>query len=163
MGRFTEMKLAISYCKTWFRAKKRPTEIWTEEQAKAAHLSRTLYTALIGSVEKPFCFLEINDKFVGVGFLDDRAREYLYYAFKEMEPGRLFLSMATYREFDGETDTVVLGTSYIFNPIGTVKTQKQHFKPHSVEMAESSIDVSGNYSSWPEFGEYDELIRVDRS
>jgi len=157
------MKRHVSYCKSWFRAKKRPTEVWSEEQAREAHLSKQLYTAVIGVVEKPFCFLEINDKFVGVGFLDERSRESLYYAFKEIEPGTLFLSMATYREFEGDTDSVSLGTTYVFGPEGTVKMQRQHFNPHSKEVAYSSTDVSGNYSVWPEFGEYDELIRVERN
>ncbi len=29
-------------------------------------------------------------------------------------------------------------------------------------VAYSSTDVSSNHSFWPEFGEYDELIRVER-
>jgi hypothetical protein len=156
------MTRSVSYCKSWFRAKKRPTEIWTEDQARAAHLSKRLYTAIVGSLEKPFCFLEINDKFVGVGFLDDKARESLYYAFKEVEPGKLFLTMATYREFDGDTDTVRVGTSYVFGQTGLVKVQRQHFNPHRKEVSDSFVDVSGNYLHWPEFGEYDELIQVER-
>ena len=162
MGESTEMDRPLFYCKSWFRAKKRPTEIWTENQARVAHSSKTLYTVLIGSIEKPFCFLEINDKFVGTGFLDRNAREYLYYAFKEISAGILFLSMATYREFDADGDTVTMGTTYNFDPGGTVKIRRQKFKSHSVEMAESSADVSNNYSSWPEFGEYEDFIRVER-
>jgi hypothetical protein len=156
------MKQSIFYCKSWFRAEKRPTEIWTEEQAKTAHLSKKLYTVLVNSIEKPFCFLEINKGFVGVGFLDDMARESLYYAFKEIEPGKLFLSMATHREFDGDTDTIIVGTTYIFDPSGLAKIQKQHFKPRNMEVANSSVDVASNYSHWPEFGEYDDLIRIER-
>lgn len=156
------MKDLVIYCKSWFRAKKRPTEIWSAEKAKAAHSSRQLYTALIGSAEKPTCFLEVNDKFVGVGFLDEKLREYLYYSFKEVDSSRLFLSMATYREFDGNTDKVLTGTTYIFNRDGAVKVQRQRFEPHKIEVMDVSADVSGNYSPWPEFGKYDELIRVER-
>jgi hypothetical protein len=124
--RILKMKRPIFYCKSWFRAKKRPTEIWTEDKAKTAHISKKLYTVLVDSIDRPSCFLEINDKFVGVGFLDIKVREYMYYAFKEIEPGRLFLSMATYREFEGDSDTVLNGTTYIFDPSGQVKTQRQH-------------------------------------
>lgn len=157
------MKDSITYCKSWFRAKKRPTEIWSEEKARAAHTSKQLYTALIGSPGNPSCFLEINDKFVGVGFLDENLREYLYYSFKEVEPGKLFFSMATYREFNGDTDKVLAGTTYIFNRDGSVKVQRQHFEPNKIEAMDTSADISGNYSSWPEFGKYDELIRVERN
>ncbi|MEX3957555.1 hypothetical protein [Trinickia sp. EG282A] len=157
------MKCAIYYCKSWFRAKKRPTEIWTEEQARAAHAAKKFYTVVVGSPQSPSCFLEVNDKFIGVGFLDEQLRESLYYAFKEVEPRRLFLSMATYREFDGDSDIVETGTTYIFDRDGTVKTTRQCLNPHSVEATEAAADVDGNYESWPEFGEYEDLIKVERS
>ncbi len=157
------MKQPIFYCKSWFRAKKRPTEVWTEEQAKVAHCAKRPYGVLVGSVEKPFCFLEVSDKFLGVGFLDSQLRESLYYAFKEIEPGRLFLGMATYREFQGESDAIASGTTYIFEPSGVVKISKQLFDPHTEEVADAHTDVTANYANWPEFGEYDDLIRVERS
>jgi hypothetical protein len=134
-----------------------------EEQARAAHAARRLYTVVVGSPESPSCFVEVNDKFVGVGFLDERLRESLYYAFKEVEPRRLFLSMATYREFDGNSDIVAAGTTYLFDRHGTVKITRQRFKPHSVEATEATANVDGNYESWPEFGEYEDLIKVERS
>ena len=156
------MKESITYCKSWFRAKKKPTEIWAKDKAKEAHLSKRLYTALVGPVIKPSCFLEINDKFVGVGFLDEEMREYLYYAFKEVEPGKLFLTTATYREFEGGTDKVLVGTTYNFSQDGKVKVHREHFNPHKIEDLSSSADMSGNYSAWPEFGEYDDLIQIER-
>lgn len=157
------MSQRLFYCKSWFRAKKKPTEIWTEQRARAAHVARTLYTAVVvGSNEDPRCFLEVNDKFVGVGFLDDRLRESLYYAFKEVEPGRLFLSMATYREFQSDSDVVTSGTTYIFAQTGTVQIQKQSFNPDRMEATSSTIDVSLNYEQRPEFGEYDRLTRIER-
>jgi len=159
---FIEMIQPLFYCKSWFRAKKRPTEMWTEDRARDAHVSKSLYTVLVESIETPFCFLEINNGFAGVGFLDDHLRESLYYAFKEITAGKLFLSMATYREFDGDTDNVALGTTYIFSPDGLVKIRKQSFKPASLETAETSADVSQNYTPFPNFGEYDDLIRVER-
>jgi hypothetical protein len=58
-----------------------------------------------------------ND-FIGVDFLDEFLRESLSYQFEEVESGRLFLSMATHREFDGEKDQVLSGCSYIFKQDG---------------------------------------------
>ena len=157
------MTQQISFCKSWFRAKKRATEMWSRERALKAHEEKTLYTVLVGEPIAPTCFIEVNDKFVGVGFLDASLRETLYYAFKEVEPELLFLSMATHRSFRGETDKVESGTTYIFERSGQVKIQRQQFEPHEASMAESSADVTANYSHWPTFGEYDDLIRVERA
>ena len=91
------MNRPVYFCKSWFRAKKKPTEVWSREQAELAHINKQHYTVLIGSVDRPYCFLDIADKVVGVGFLDENLRESLTYAFQEFEPEKLFLTMATHR------------------------------------------------------------------
>ena len=157
------MNRTIYFCKSWFRAKKKPTEIWSEEHASSAHVRKQTYTVLVDSAERPYCFIDVSEGVVGVGFLDEFLREPLTYAFQEVEPGRLFLSMATHREFDGSTDKVVNGISYLFEQDGSVKIRREYFDPHRLETAESTVNVSSNYSPMPEFGQYDELIRVERS
>lgn len=156
------MNRLVYYCKSWFRARKRVTEIWSEEQARKAYSSKQTYTALIDSAERPYCFLEIADGVVCVGFLDEFLRESLTYAFQETAPGILFLSMATHREFESDTDKVAGGTTYMFETDGSIIIRREYFNPHRVETAESKADVSKNYSPSPEFGEYDDLIRADR-
>lgn len=157
------MKTQITYCKSWFRAKKIPMELWSESDARTAHEGKKLYGVIVGPVERPFCFLEINRNFVGVGFLDIHARETLYYAFREVRPGILFLSMATYRDYIGETDKVATGTSYMFQEDDVVMVQKQTINPPNSETFKIAADINANYSVWPEFGRYDDLIRVERS
>jgi hypothetical protein len=154
--------MKLFYCKSWFRAKKCPTEVWSEAQAKAAHEGGKTYTVLVGSIEQPYCFVEVTEKAVGVGFLDEHLRESLSYAFQEVEPGRLFLTMATYREFEGDMDRVTSGTSYIFGQDGVVVTRREFFNPHKLEKATSNSDVAANYSPKPKFGHYGDLIRVER-
>ena len=156
------MQSQMTYCKSWFRARKQPTEIWPEEYARSAHLNKKLYGVIVGPVDRPFCFLEINKGFVGVGFLDILSREYLYYAFKEVRFGTLFLSMTTYREHDGATDKVENGTTYLFQENGTVEIEKQFFNPLVTQNSRSSHDVAKNYDVWPEFGQYDHLIKSER-
>lgn len=156
------MKQPLYYCKSWFRAKKKPTEIWSAEKAETAHLSKQPYTALVGSAEEPYCFLDIADKVIGVGFLDGRLRESLTYAFKEVDAGKLFLTMAVHREFEAETDKVASGATYTFDQNGTVQIRREFFNPHRVETATSSFDPAPNYAARPEFGKYDDLIRVER-
>ncbi len=155
--------MEVFFCKSWFRAKKCPTEMWSEDQAKAAHEKGLPYTILVGAVERPYCFLEVTEKAVGVGFLDEHLRESLSYDFREVESGKLFLTMATYREFIGDTDRVIIGTSYIFGQDGVVATRREFFNPHKLETATSSADVAANYSPKPKFGHYGDLIRVERN
>lgn len=156
------MEQAVFYCKTWFRARKIPTQVWTKEQAKLAHVKNQHYAVLVGSIDRPYCFLDVAHKVVGVGFLDEHLRETLTYSFQEVESGGLFLTIAIHREFEGETDKVVGGTSYRFKEDGTVQITRESFNTHHVETASTTSDVSINYSAAPEFGEYDDLIMIDR-
>jgi hypothetical protein len=157
-------KFNFFYCKSWFLAKKRPTEIWSEEQARRAHDERRPYTVLVNDLERPYAVIDVagDTGFVGVTFLDDLLRESLSYHFKEVEQGNLFLSMATHREFDGDKDQVRLGDSYIFSQDGKLIIRKQSFNPQSLEEANSSADVSGNYEKYPDFGSYDHLLKIER-
>lgn len=157
------MKRSVFYCKSWFRAKKRPTVVWTEEQARSAHLSKQHYTALVDSADRPYCFLDVSDRVIGVGFLDENLRESLTYAFQEVDGGRLFLTMATHREFEGDTDKVISGVSYIFKQTGVVQIRREFFSPHRLETMEKSFDVSTNYSVIPSFGDYDDLVKIERN
>jgi hypothetical protein len=152
-----------SFCKSWFRAKKCPTEMWDAERARQAHNAGSLYTVLIGDPERPTHFIEVTSRFYGVGFLDDHLREYLSYAFQATETGDLFLSMATFREFDGDGDQVVSGTSYVFSTTGDVDIQRQTFRPRPLkESAATRTDVSALYEPVPRFGCYDALLQQER-
>jgi hypothetical protein len=93
--------MRVTFGKSWFRAKKRVTETWTESQARKAHEQRQLYVALLGDDSIPTRIVEVNNDYVGVCFLDVSLREYLSYQFQELESGRMFLTMATHREFEG--------------------------------------------------------------
>jgi hypothetical protein len=157
------MKQSLYFCKSWFRAMKQPIDIWSEADARIAHEKKSPYTVLVGSVEAPFCFLEVTERFVGVGFLDALLRESLTYQFQEVEPEKLFLSLATHREFEDNSDRVTGGTTYFFGTDGAVQIKREFFNPHRVEIANSKINVQPNFAAMPKFGEFDDLIREDRS
>lgn len=71
--------------------------------------------------------------------------------------------MATHREFEAETDKVSGGANYVFKTDGVVHIRHEFFNPHRVETATSPFDPAPNYSPRPEFGEYNDLIRVERT
>ncbi len=62
--------MKITYGDGWFRAKKRLTETWNEDRARKTHDKRKQYVAVVGDVCSPACFVEINNNYIGVGFLD---------------------------------------------------------------------------------------------
>lgn len=136
--------------------------MWTEEQARKAHKERRQYTVLVNDAERPYAVIEVSGDFVGVTFFDDLLRESLSYQFQETEPGKLFLSMATYREFPSDTNNASSGTSYIFKQNGDVSIRKQSISSKSIEESKSTADVSGNYEQYPEFGQYEGLLRTER-
>lgn len=158
------MNQSVFYCKSWFRLKKQPIELWSVDVAYKKHLNGAPYTVLIGSQERPTCFIEvIRDKqMVGVGFLDSLQREYLMYQFHLFNENSLFLSMAVHREFKGDTDCVSSGTTYLFKEDGHTVIREENIDPHSLEESETVTDVSGNYDLFPEFGHYESLIRIER-
>lgn len=158
------MKAEIHYCRSWFRVKKIAIETYGETVAQAKHNAGVSYTALIGSATNPTCFVElILDKgMIGVGFLDEHLREYMTYQFQRVEDGRLFLSMVTHREFVEEDDKVREGTTYFFDPCGEVVIRRQTFNPRLIEKMISSFNPENNYETFPDFGEYSDLIKAER-
>lgn len=153
---------SIHYGKSWFRAKKCLTLSWSEDAAKAAHEKRQPYAAAVISSGVVRCFLEVNNDYFGVGFLDDRQREFLSYQFQEIQPGRLFLTMATHREYDGESDHVKAGTTYYFKSDGTITIESEDFDSTQLVTTETKRDVEGNWEHYPNFGEYESVLRIDR-
>ena len=154
--------MKVKFGKLWFRAKKRLTETWDESRARDCHENRQLYVAVLEADSGPSRFVEINNDYIGVGFLDALLREYLSFQFQEVEPGRLFLTMATHREFEGDSDKVKCGTTYYFEQDGLVTIESEDFvkKTHSVK--ETQADVSGNWEPYPAFGQYQSVVRENR-
>lgn len=157
------MQRPIYFCKSWFAARKLTTEVWTQAQAKDAHDNGRNYTVLVDSIERPFCVILVMANGIAVDFLDESLRKALSYQFQVVAPGRLFLSMAVHREFDGDGDKVASGTSYGFTEDGKVRIDREIFLPaHRLEVANSQTDVSANYAPAPEFGKYEEFMRMER-
>ncbi|MBA4032907.1 MAG: lytic transglycosylase [Planctomyces sp.] len=155
------MKVTI-YGSRWFRAKNRMTEVWDEEKAKLAHLEKRPYAVLIEGGTVFRCFLEIGSDYVGIGFLDEHMREFLSYQFQEIEAGRLFLTMATHREYVGDCDQLKEGTTYYFRKDGGLTMETEDFSTSVISSRETRTNVDGNWEAYPEFGSYESISRVDR-
>jgi len=152
----------VSYCDRWHRYLKEIIHQIEVDEARALHDSGKPYTVILGESRSPFCFIEINLGCYGVSFLDEQKREYLMYTFEDTHDGRLFLKEAIWREFIGRSDEVKKGTAYHFSQEGTVSIEDVEHPFHQSTVREHSLDVSANWESRPEFGEYEALARKDR-
>ncbi|WP_131818344.1 lytic transglycosylase [Planctopirus hydrillae] len=127
-----------------------------------AHLEKRPYAVLIEDGYVLRCFLEIDRDYVGVGFLDEHKREFLSYQFQEVEAGRLFLTMANYRKFEGEGDHTIEGTTYYFRMDGGLTIETEDFSTAVVSTKKTQVNVDGNWEGYPEFGNYNSITRVNR-
>lgn len=158
------MSQKVYYCKNWSIGYKEPIDLWMEKKARKKHDAGESYTVLIDSESTPSCFINImrNSGWVSVSFLDEYLREYLLYNFKVLGVEALFLAMAVYREFNDDTDQVVNGTTYHFKEDGHTIIIEDNISNNTSERSETYSDVTGNYDVFPEFGEYNSLIRKER-
>ncbi|MEH4263482.1 hypothetical protein ACU63M_19665 [Klebsiella aerogenes] len=164
------MILNIFYCKSWFSVKKKPIDLWGEKKAREIFESGEPCTVLIGSDTNPSHVINFTKKagWVSVGFLDGELREYLLYSFKLLDNGQLFLSMAVHREFAPKIGegagfmNVSNGTTYLFNEDGNTIIREEQFNPHILEESTTKVNVSGNYETFPVFGDYQSIIRKER-
>lgn len=152
----------VKYFEAWHRYLRQPVEPLTETQAKARADAGDGYVAVIGQAEHPECFIEVRGGFYGVSFLDSLNREYLMYSFEEIEPGKLFLKEAIFREYDGESPKPARASAYRFERNGSVSIETGANPFRQVVTRESETDVSGNWELKPSFGEYAGIIRKER-
>jgi hypothetical protein len=152
----------ISYGKKWFLYKRCFTEQWKESQAAEAHAKRVPYAVAIRKDNGNITVVDARGDYFGVDFLDVFGRDFICYQFQEIEAGRLFLTMATHREFEDNTDRVKLGTSYIFKPNGMVIVETEDFSSSHITKKQIQVDVNGNWELYPNFGDYRSLTRVER-
>jgi hypothetical protein len=180
---------ALEYCKSWFWADRSTSNAMTESAARLRHEKREEYTVAVGGFERPTAIIGVVRDFIPVSFLDPLLRRCLDMHFEEMEPGKLFLTMATKRTYAEATseqvarlhtgradpnhqwgqflagiDRVIEGTSLIFKHDGKLVRQYEHFAaPYRYEETESHSSLINHWEAYPSFGKYEHLLREDRN
>ena len=152
----------IHYCHQWSRHYKEAIDLLSDDDARNAYEARTLYTALLGDMNRPQCFVESNMDYLGVEFLDHHLREHVAYQFQEKRPGRVFLCMAMRRDYIEDSDKVRRGASFVFKEDGSTIVHREDFVAGILERADTHLDVSQNWEAYPCFGDYEALIQRTR-
>ena len=160
-----------SYNKTRYSRRKKKEGL-LELASREAHERQAVYFATILNDDgSPYCAMESNVGYFGLDFLGDKYEDYLLYEYREDEhSGKLFLKVITLFEYyPGTTEKKIRidfrytkqgdyssllyqGESYD----GTYEEIRTDYPPISEEELEKL------WVDYPKFGEYDQLIRLDR-
>jgi len=147
----------------WFRQHKKAVAGWERAIAIELHESRKPYCVILGDINNPFCFLEINNSFVYVGFLDEKKREITKYEYHEVELNKLFLKEIQTWEYEKNSDERYLSVRYRFTIDGNFSksiTNLRNKKSEKFQIKEK-LSIDSNYVNYPKFGEYSNLITKD--
>ena len=159
------------YNKTRYSRRKKQEGL-LELASREAHERQAVYFAtILNDDDTPYCAMESNVGYFGLDFLGDKYEDYLLYEYREDEhSGKLFLKVITLFEcYPGTTEKKIRidfrytkqgdyssllyqGESYD----GTYEEIRTDYPPISAEELEKL------WVDYPKFGEYDQLIRLDR-
>lgn len=155
--------MSYEYFDGWHRYYREPTGPMTEEEAECRASRGVGYCVVARGEDSSFqSFIEINDGFFGVNFLDGHRRVYLTYGFEEIDTNRLFLKQVILSEYRGTGDNPQRTTSYFFDRSGAVAIERSESPFDRSTVQEGRADVSNNWESKPTFGAYEALLRKER-
>jgi hypothetical protein len=149
----------IDFCEKWLFAKSRPVRPIRSEAAEARHAKGHAYCAVIGGFDAPTHVVSLADDWVSVHFFDEVGRAYLNYDFKKSN-GRLFLSMAVFREYANDSFTILRSVTFSFSADGSVLMSVD--EQNEISESESQASVALNWAEYPAFGEYASLCDENR-
>jgi hypothetical protein len=159
-----------AYATDWSFGYDRIHKPMSEQQAREIHLTRkpfSGYAAIFGSPAAPTHCVKVSfnerDLFYLCMWIDALRRKHTEFQFKRLEPGRLFLTIASEFWYDGDSDRMATTIQYLFNPTGTVRIIKSDRSSGIHEHRDSKCDVTGNWEPLPEFGRYDGLLTAERN
>ena len=147
------------YCKQWSLFKKQPHCIISESEAKNKHINGESYVAVIYEAEKIKNVIEIDKVSLTVRFYNENQENYLLYGFAK-KGVKLFLNAAYHYLYDnGEKIEMTL---FNFKETGELFMERSNNASEEVEQRDAIVDVVCNWEVFPQFGEYQGVIKVER-
>ena len=145
------------YGERWWIEKNRMVKEIAESEARAIHESNGCYCMALLENSQVKYVIDFSTKHVLVRFFDNGL--YLSYDFVKTQ-GKLFLKAAFYYKRD--EGKVTERKTYNFSENGYLYMIKQNFILDETQEGENIVDVSSNWEEMPEFGYYDNLIKIER-
>ena len=149
--------IEIVYGKKWWNAKKRIIDEISLEDAKKLHEARKDYTALIKEHDEIRYVIDFSSNHIIVRFFDGDM--FLTYDFVTLSR-KLFLKAAYYYDYGPEgLETEMI---YNFSEDGRLVMSKRDALSGMCEEREDVVDVKSNWDAYPKFGEYTDLLKIER-
>ena len=159
------------YNKTRYSRRKKKEGL-LELASREAHERQAVYFAtILNDDDIPYCAMESNVGYFGLDFLGDKYENYLLYEYREDEHrGKLFLRVITLFECYLGTTEKMRRTDFTYTHEGgcsSVIYQGEEYNGTSevIRMKHPPISAEELEKLWvdyPKFGEYNQLIRLDR-
>ena len=166
------LKVLDGYNKTRYSRRKKKEGL-LELASREAHEKQEVYFAtILNEDDSPYCAIESNVGYFGVDFLREEDLEnFLIYTFRDFTQEGKTLFLDTIRlqpKHPQDYDTVYSFMFYfhedktwgVVKHKGGVGTWSDSVEKSEIPLSEE--DYSKLRLSYPEFGEYDQLIRLDR-
>ena len=144
-----------------------------ELASREAHEKQKVYFAtILNDDDSPYCAIESNVGYFGLDFLRDNYDDYLtfqYFSYPE-HPGKLFLRGVFLFECKPGTTEILRRIDFGYSLDGSFQTviyQGEMIDGTYEEIIAkhppiSSVELEKLWLDYPKFGEYDQLIRLDR-
>lgn len=161
-----------SYNKTRYSRRKNQEGL-LEVASREAHENQNVYfVTILNDDDSPYCAIELNVGYFGLDFLQDNYAGFLTFQYRSFSehPRKLFLKAIFLFEYYPGTDKVEKRIDYTYTlegcyssvtfqgdwNDGTYETIKKSY-PNL-----SSDELEKLWVDYPKFGEYEQLIRLDR-
>ena len=166
------LKVLDDYNKTRYSRRKKQEGL-LELASREAHEKQEVYFATILNDDgSPYCAIESNAGYFGLDFLRENYDNYLLYEYREYNehPRKLFLKAIFLFECYPGTDKKMRRIDYTYAQGGSFKTviyQGEMIDGTYEEIIAEHPPISKEeleklWVDYPKFGEYDQLIRLDR-
>ena len=178
-GKLQSVESTLNFYRTTYKGKVPKKELEEnlqslEKWAAYAYKNKLLFhvTALIEHNDQPYADLTFNDGNVIIEFIDEYGRAYLAYSFHgDVKEGALFMANLHYFIYEGQgfqsRGKSIEDARYYFTPEGKLTVYKKHIGQdghhyQTVEEAAHPVNVEKNWEPYPEFGQYESIIRLKR-
>lgn len=161
--------MQVSYCRRWNFKRNRPIDPLTEEEARQRDEAGELYSVVVGDPAAPDRIIEVvRPNHIGVWFFDPQQRQSLNYTFRRAGDGRMFLRNIIRWAYPNDEARMLNQCSLIEE----IQYEEGGIAHHEVRDKEAdeikrtsyrdvSLDI--NWEPVPAFGDWDSIIRYDRS